>query len=84
MIQRISKIKASDGKLFDSDDELAARQYDNEIVTLAELKELLRTSVATGRVESVLKHIVLEQQAIRAILLKNHQRQPKPQLAKAA
>jgi len=82
MIKRIAKYQTGDGKEFNT--EVEARQHEIEQDAYKELNVLLRSSLGTGRPDSVLRHILAEQQAVRAILVKFQQRQPKPQLAKAA
>jgi hypothetical protein len=82
-IKRVSRFQASDGKLFDH--EYEARDYENRMVALNELVALLKESASTGRADAVLRHIVEESSAVRAILFRYTQRTPKAvRLAKVA
>lgn len=76
MISRVTKFRTSDNQEFDNEAE--AKNHETQIGALKDLSDLLRTSMNTGRMEAVLKHLLLEQDAVRKILYKYHQKQPKP------
>lgn len=74
-IQRVSKFQTDDGTLFD--DETSAKQHQVRLDALAELTLVLKSSVGTGRVESVIRHLLEEEEAVRKILLRYSRRFPK-------
>jgi hypothetical protein len=82
MISRVTKYRTSDNQEFLNEAE--AKAHETQIETLKELGDLLRTSMQTGRMEAVLKHMLLEQDTVRKILYKFHQKQPKPKKPKVA
>lgn len=75
MISRVVKFITSDKQEFDS--EAAAKEHEVQLETIKELADLLRASVNTNRIEAVLKHMLVEQDGVRKILLKFNKRQPK-------
>jgi hypothetical protein len=72
MIKRVSKFQTSDGHLFD--DEVAAKQHDLEVETYNALYNVLKNSVNTGRLEAVLKHLMVVEEPVREILVRYHRR----------
>ena len=85
-IKKESKFETSDGQLWD--DQTRAKEHENELHAYGELSRLLQPSIVTNRVESVIRHILAEEDMVRAILVSYHKRQPKAvvhtELAKAA
>ena len=75
----VKKWETEDKKLFDSETE--ARKHELETETFKELAQTLSHSCHTGRWESVLRHMIEEEETIRAILLRHHKRTPKMKAA---
>lgn len=77
MIEKVTTIKfrTSDGRTFDSEDD--AKQYESVEGTLKELLNVLAVSAKTGRVESVLRELIVEETTIRQILARHHKRTTK-------
>ena len=80
-VQKVSKYQTSDGKLWD--DEGEARKHENYINALSDLNDLLKSSVSTGRLDAVLKHLLLEEELVRDVLVRYHKRLPKTEKAAA-
>jgi hypothetical protein len=76
MIRRVAKFETSDGKMFDIETEAVA--HEAQYVAIKQLAELLTVSIKTGRVESVIKHVVVESEKVRDILAKYARRLPRP------
>jgi len=74
-IKQVIKYQTSDGNFFD-EKELAVI-HENELHTLAELGRILVASIRTGRVDSVLREILMESQMVQAILKGYTKRMPK-------
>jgi len=79
MISRVIKFRTSDNQEFLTEAE--AKAHETQTETLKELGDLLRTSMNTGRMEGVLRHILVEHEQMRKILHKFNQKQPKPKKA---
>lgn len=62
----VSLFQTDDGKTFETKEE--ARQHEIEVEAVNKLKTVLASSINTGRVEAVLKHLVVEYAVVRAIL----------------
>jgi len=58
-------------------DAAAAKTHDAEVGTLNRLTEVLHASITTGRLESVIKHFVLEHEEIRRVLTVHKKRLPR-------
>jgi hypothetical protein len=76
MICRVTKFRTSDNQEFDTEAEAKAHETQND--ALKELGDLLRTTMNTGRMDAVLRHILVDNDAVRKILSKYQKRQPKP------
>ena len=74
-IVRVSKYQTSDGKLFD--DDVQARHHENTLEASKELEAILKPSINTGRLDAILKHLLYDEENVRAILLRYHKRLPK-------
>lgn len=74
-IKAIRVYQTSDGKNFNNQKE--AKEHENVLESMEQLRYILRTSLSTGRSESVLKQILLEQTAIREVLVRYNKRKPK-------
>ena len=72
-IKRVSKFQTSDNRLWNT--EFEAKEHENLITAMTELTELL-VSIKTGKVEAILREMVLEQAAVRDILLRYNKRTP--------
>ena len=62
---------------------ILAKQHENEVVAARELLATLKISLNTGRPESVIRQLLMDEENIRAILLRYRKRLPKV-LEKAA
>lgn len=71
----VSKYETEDGKMFDTRE--AARGHEVDLETLNNLQKLLHTSIQTGRIDSVLRHLLVESSAIAAILSTHRKKLPK-------
>ena len=82
-IKRLVKFATSDGKEWL--DEGSAKEHEVNLETSEQLRTILAASIKTGRVEAVIQELLVEQTAIRKVLVRFNSRQPKSQeLAKAA
>lgn len=67
-MELVRRWRTSDGKEHDS--KVKASRHEAGLKAYAELIALLSESVKTGRTEAVLRHLVVEAKAARAILAK--------------
>lgn len=76
-MQKVTKFAAFDGKTFDSAS--ACQTYEKEEGTIRRLVNILETSVKTGRVDAVIRHIAQESENVQAVLssLNQHKRRCK-------
>lgn len=76
-MEMVRRWKTSDGK--EHDDKGTASRHEAGLKAYAELIALLAESVKTGRIEAVLRHLVVEAKAARAILatIKEPKTEPK-------
>ena len=85
-IKKLSKFQTSDGQEWD--DRNMAKSHENELHTMSELYRLLeeglRSALKNGRPENILKHILAEEEMVRAILTGYHKRQPKAEIVDEA
>jgi hypothetical protein len=65
-IIEVKRWKTSDGKEHASKDD--AKSHEAELTAIKDLTQLLETSIKTGRPESILKHLLVESEAVRNIL----------------
>jgi hypothetical protein len=82
MITKVSRYQTSDGKLFD--DEVKAKEHENETKAITEILAVLNGTLSTGRPESIAKHIVMDAEAISSILARYRQRMPRQRKLKIA
>jgi hypothetical protein len=75
MISRVTKFRTSDNQEFNTEAE--AKKHELDAKTINELSKLLEGSIRTGRMEAVLKEILLEQSAVRNLLVGYNKKQPK-------
>lgn len=68
LVELVRRWRTSDGKEHDS--KVKATRHEAGLKAYAELVNLLGASVKTGRIEAVLRHLVVEAKAARAILAK--------------
>jgi hypothetical protein len=83
-IVRVAKFQTSDGKLWDREQD--AKEHENRAEAVRKMLALLKETMKTGRPEAILHQIVVEETAVRDILLAYHKRLPKQtvELKKAA
>jgi hypothetical protein len=67
-MEMVRRWKTSDGK--EHEDKGTAARHEAGLKAYAELVKLLGESVKTGRIEAVLRHLLVEAKAARAILAK--------------
>lgn len=71
----VSVYQTDDGKTFETKEE--ARNHEVDMETLAKLRIALASSIQTGRVESVIKHLLVEAVAVGNILASYRKQQPR-------
>lgn len=75
-MEKVTRWKTSDGNEHETREE--AKTHEAMLEAIAKLRELLRTSVRTGRVDSVLREMLVEVPQVTAILSTYRKRLPKP------
>ena len=74
-MQKVTRFVTADGSEFDSQDK--AKMHELELATLEELKSICQSGYKTGDVQRMLRHILLENVAIRQVLTSYNKRIPK-------
>lgn len=70
----VQVFKTDDGKTFES--RIDARKHEVTVEALAKLNEILKVSLATGRPESVLRQLLMENSEVSAVLATYRKKQP--------
>ena len=73
-MQIVQVFKTDDGQTFAT--RADARRHEIEVESLANLFAILKTSINTGRPESVIRHLLLENSAVSAVLAMYRKKQP--------
>ena len=74
-MRKVNRWICDDGRTFDKEDD--AKSYEVECETVKELALILDGSLETGRSTAILRHIVLEGEAIRKVLARHAKRLPR-------
>lgn len=74
-MQTIQMFKTADGKTFD--DRNVARRHEITLEALEKFQHILKESIATGRPDSILRQILMEESAVSGVLQTFRKKQPK-------